>query len=223
MIKLCIFDLDGTLVNSLGDLAAAVNDGLAARGFPVHPTEAYKNFVGDGVMKLLERALPAYAADEARISDMREHFNAYYSKHYLDSTAAYDGIAAVLSKLHSDGITSAVFTNKPQPFALDICATLFPQTFAYVIGNTTEIPRKPDPYAINLIMDKYAAEPQETVMLGDSNVDIYAAKAAGVHSIGCLWGFRTKRELTDAGAEIIISSPDEIMGAIQILDKGAML
>lgn len=223
MIKLCIFDLDGTLVNSLGDLASAVNDGLASRGFPVHPTEAYKTFVGDGVLKLLERALPSYAADDVHIEEMKKHFDEYYSGHYLDSTTAFDGMNEMLGRLNADGRTLTVFTNKPHSFAVSICDTLFPNCFAFVKGNTPELPRKPDPSVIKLMLERYGVKPSEAVMLGDSNVDIYAARAAGIHSIGCLWGFRTRQELADAGAELIIGTPDEIMGAIQILDKGAML
>ncbi len=205
--KLAVFDLDGTLADTLEDLATAVNYGLIKLGYPIHHIDKYNNFVGNGIMKLCERALPAGKSES--LQELYDIFNAFYKNHCMDKTKEYSGITELLRQLSRNNVDIAVATNKDQIFAQKIVSELFPYIkFLKVIGGCKERPKKPSPDIIYEI--KGDREYSEIYMIGDSNVDIETAKNAGIKSIGCLWGFRTESELENAGADYIVSKPSEI-------------
>lgn len=205
--KLAVFDLDGTLADTLEDLATAVNYGLIKLGYPVHHIDKYNNFVGNGILKLCERALPKGKSES--LQELHDIFDSFYKNHCMDKTKEYTGVTELLRQLSKNGVDIAVATNKDQTFATKIVAKLFPYIkFVKVLGGCNERPKKPAPDIIYEI--KGDREYSEIYMIGDSNVDIETAKNAGMKSIGCLWGFRTEQELKDAGADYIVSEPSEI-------------
>lgn len=203
-----IFDLDGTLADTLFDLADATNYGLKKLGYPVHPYESYKKFVGNGVQKLCYRVLPDDKKDDAE--KILEFFNEYYGKHFLDKTSLYDGMRETLARLADKDVILAVATNKPQNFARQIVEKLLPEfDFVKVLGGCAERPKKPDTAIINEIISELP-EDNRVFMIGDSNVDIQTAKNAGITSIGCEWGFRGREELVNAGADFIAEKAEDI-------------
>lgn len=206
---IAIFDLDGTLADTLYDLADAVNYGLEIIGCPVHPYESYRQFVGNGVQKLCCRALPDGKKDNA--GKLLEIFSGYYGTHFLDKTKLYDGMKETLEILAENGVILAVATNKPQNFARQIINKLLPEfDFVKVSGGCAERPKKPDVAIIKEIISEFPEE-ENIFMIGDSNVDIQTAENAGIHSIGCAWGFRGVEELTNAGADFIADVPADIV------------
>lgn len=212
MFKLAIFDLDGTLVDSILDLADAVNVSLTEMGYPVHNIDSYRYFVGEGVIKLCERALPENARNDVKIKELYNKFSDYYGKHYLNKTKPYDGINGVVDYLRSHNVKTAVASNKPHEFTVKIVNSLFKKgSFDLIKGNIDISKRKPSPYILEVIMGELRITKDETVMIGDSGTDILTAKNAGIESIGCLWGFRTRNELEAAGAGFIAEKPDEII------------
>lgn len=219
---LCIFDLDGTLIDSLGDLADACNAVLRARGLPEHEAQAYQYFVGDGVGKLIERMLPEGARTPEVCRACREAFDVQYRRHCLDRTAPYDGIVPLLDALRERGAKTAVLSNKPDVFARHICDALFGSgRFDFVFGQREGVPNKPDPAGILALM-RLAGEPASaTVMAGDSGMDMAAAVNAGVYGIGVAWGFRTGAELSGAGARDIAQTPQQLQALLlQWMEKG---
>lgn len=212
MIKLVIFDLDGTLINSIMDLADATNYALRECGFTEHPVAKYNYFVGDGVNNLILRAIPEGSRCDAIILKVKNLFSEYYNKHYSDKTYIYEGIIPLLNNLKKKGLKLAVATNKPDQFAKEIITNLFGiGIFDFVQGHKEGIPHKPDPRIIKEAMSFLAVSDKETVMIGDTNVDIKTGKNAGIRTIGCLWGFRDELELKEAGADYIVSNPNEII------------
>ena len=207
---LCIFDLDGTLVDSLEDLAEATEYALAQCGYPGHPLDAYKYFVGNGVKKLIERALGAsHINDYARA---RAYFDAYYTEHCLDHTKAYPDMYPQLEKLLAQGNTLAVFTNKPDALAKKVIQACYPLPFQFVQGQTDQYPVKPDPAFLEAYFTSHGRE--SAVFIGDSNVDIETGKCAGLKTIGVTWGNRLESELREAGADAICHQPQEIVWTI---------
>lgn len=207
-----IFDLDGTLADTIEDLADAVNYGLRELGFPEHTIESYKKFVGNGAMKLCIRALPDDKKDMAE--KLHSLFIEYYSRHYLDKTCLYEGIYEILNDLSENGVTLAVSTNKPQSEAREIVSALLPDiNFVKVLGGCDERPKKPDSAIIDEILHGLTKE-NTVYMIGDSNVDIQTAKNCGIISIGCSWGFRGRQELESEGADFIADSPADITNII---------
>lgn len=205
---IAIFDLDGTLADTICDLADATNYGLQKLGYPVHPYESYKHFVGNGVQKLCYRALPD---DKKNDTDrLLEIFNEYYGTHFLDKTKLYDGMKQTLDRLKQNGVILAVATNKPQTFARQIINKLLPEfDFVKVLGGCAERPKKPDTAIITEILSGLP-EDKNIFMIGDSNVDVQTAKKSGIYSIGCAWGFRGREELANAGADFIAEKPEDI-------------
>ena len=207
-----IFDLDGTIADSIADLGNAVNYGLEQLGFPVHTETEYKKFVGNGAMKLCERALPDGNKD--RTAELHKLFKEYYSQHLLDNTAVYDGMKETMEKLSANGVKLAVATNKPEDAAKKIIAKLLPDTeFVKVLGGVDYRPKKPDAAIISEILSELPKE-NKVWMIGDSNVDVQTGKNAGVSVIGCLWGFRSREELETAGADFIAEKPEDIADVI---------
>ncbi len=203
-----IFDLDGTIADTIQDLSNAVNYGLRELRYPEHDLKAYKKFVGNGVEKLCYRALP----DDRKSDSEKLHsfFREYYSEHFLDNTKLYPNIKSTIERLSANGVILAVATNKPQDFARRIISKLLPDTeFIKILGGCSERPKKPDSAVIHEILDGLPKD-NTVYMIGDSNVDIKTAKNADLISIGCTWGFRSKQELESEDADYIIESADEI-------------
>ncbi|MBE6842615.1 MAG: HAD family hydrolase [Ruminococcus sp.] len=215
MYKLIIFDLDGTLINSIDDLADAVNYGLNEMGYEPHETERFKTFVGNGAVKLCERALKKYTSDTEQIKKLHELFSVYYDAHCMDKTYAYDGIKELLDKLKNKNISLAVASNKPHEFTKILVEKIFGKDiFKVIMGKSDKLPAKPAPDIIHEIIKKADAKASQTIMIGDSDVDIMTAHNASISSIGCTWGFRTKTELINAGADFIVDTPSEIENII---------
>ena len=216
MIRLVIFDLDGTLVNSIYDLADSVNYALLNFGYPTHDTEKYRYFVGNGTKKLCERALPEDKRNDAEIERLHEVFLKRYSQSYLNNTVLYDGIGELLSGLLSMGVKCAVASNKTDVFTKMIIDKLLGlNLFCAIIGKREEANAKPSPDIVYEILKTSGVSESDAIIAGDSDVDILTAKNSGIRSVGCLWGFRTYAELKDAGADYIIKKPSELLKIIQ--------
>lgn len=215
MYKCVVFDLDGTLVNSLFDLADSVNKALAKQGLPVHPYDSYKNFVGNGRAKLIERAMGDFAADEQLLKAVTRDYDEDYLVHCLDKTRPYDGVVEMLSELQKNNVRINVLSNKPDEFVNKMLAKLFPGiTFNLAWGKKSDFAPKPDPASLFALLKELSVDKSDCIYVGDSNVDVITAKNAGVDFCGVLWGFRTKEELVTEGAEITVSTADELLKVI---------
>lgn len=212
MKRLVIFDLDGTLINSIKDLGAATNHALAENGFPTHPLEAYPMYVGNGVSKLIERALPEDQRNKSMIEKIRTDFTAYYDVHNTDYTRPYDGIRELLEHLQSHDIMIAVASNKYDAAAKALVTTLFPGiSFAAIEGQKEGVPVKPDPSVVFEILGATHVQKSDVLYVGDSGVDMETARRACVDSVGVTWGFRSVDELRANYANHIVDHPDEII------------
>ena len=212
MKKLIVFDLDGTLLNSLEDLADSANWVLEQHGFPTHPVDAYRYFVGDGVRKLIERILPQEERTEARIEQCRQEFVAYYKVHMEDKTSVYEGITELLVELKNRGLKIAVATNKVHIAVKPLMEKYFPEIrFDSMIGQREGVPVKPAPQIMFDILRETGCEPSEALHVGDTATDIQLAHNAGVTPVGVLWGYRPLKELQEAGAKFIIEKPEELL------------
>lgn len=217
--KAVIFDLDGTLVNSLNDLADSVNTVLKGYGFPLHPLEKYRIMVGNGIKKLVERALPATASTET-VDEALAKFKEIYAVHQLDKTAPYAGITAMLNALKAKKIPLAVCTNKHDEAAKKIIAALFAKgTFQEIIGDLPGLKRKPDPHKVLMLAAHMSVKPEEVAYLGDSSVDMQTAVNAGMLPVGVLWGFRSKEELLENGAKILLERPADLLSKVVFYEK----
>ena len=215
MYKTVVFDLDGTLLNTIDDLADAGNRVCAARGWPQHTTEEYKYFVGNGIPKLVERFSPPEARTPDQLADTLAAFQADYGAHLRDKTAPYPGIPALLARLKAAGVQLAVFSNKADPLARQVVADYFDTAlFDAVRGALPGVPTKPAPQGTLALMQAIGADPAATLYVGDSNVDVDTAHNAGLPCCGVLWGFRTRQELTDAGAEHLAADAEELWNVI---------
>ena len=210
MYKCVMFDLDGTLCDTLRDLAEATNFALRVGGYPQQPLEKYKIMVGNGLTRLMERALPAEAVMKENVMATRAAMLAYYQQHLLDYTRAYPGITALVKRLKEQGKALYVVTNKPQAQASVIVETLFPDCFAGVAGQREGMPTKPDPWGIHLFMEEGGFAAEECLFVGDSNVDAQTAAAGGLECVGVTWGFRSRQELLDAGAGWAVDTAEEL-------------
>jgi len=213
--KLIIFDLDGTLLNTIGDLAACCNHMLRQRGLEEHSYEEYCHFVGNGVTRLVERALPELLRTTDYIAAARKDFVEYYYDNIDNYTVAYDGVHELLQRCVDAGATLAVASNKFHSGTNRLIEKFFGDIeFAAIYGNRDGFPLKPDRAIIDLIMEQCDATADNTYMVGDSGIDIQTARAAGVHSIGVSWGFRDRQELVESGAEYIADNTEELFDAI---------
>lgn len=210
-----IFDLDGTLLNTLEDLADTTNWVCEQHGWPGHPVEAFKGFVGNGAPKLLERVTPpgVELTHELR-KQLLDEFTQRYTAHKSDKTTAYAGMPQALEQLKKAGLTLAVLTNKPDEAAAPIVERYYPGVFDLVQGALLDLPTKPDPTLLYRLMDRIGVKKESTLFVGDSNVDIQTAKNGGLYSCGVLWGFRTRQELEAEGAEHIVERPEELVEVI---------
>ena len=212
--KLVAFDLDGTVADTLADLAASVNAALTLHGLPTYPRDAYRHFVGNGVDNLIRNVL-ADAYTPVLADQVKADFNVYYAAHSMDYTTDYPGVADLLARLSADGVMTAVISNKPDAFVPTILHALYPDhRFTYLSGQRAGIPRKPAPDALQLLLRELGVRPDETLYVGDSDVDVAFAHAAGVKVCGVSWGFRGADELRAAGADCIADNIDELAGVI---------
>ena len=213
--SLVIFDLDGTLLNTIDDLGYACNHALEACGFPTHAIEEYPRLVGNGVNKLIERALPEGQKDEETVLRVRAHFVPYYNAHNCDFTRPYDGIPELLESLKARGCMLAVASNKYQAATEKIVSHFFPGVFDVVLGEREGVPRKPDPQIVRDIEAKLQRDKEPStysvLYVGDSLVDQATAANAGVPFVACSWGFVAREKLEEAGCERIIDSPRELL------------
>jgi phosphoglycolate phosphatase len=208
--KLVIFDLDGTLVNSVQDLGVAINTSLEKMGLPTHSMDKFRYFVGNGIKKLCERSLDS--TQQHRVDELYSLFNEYYGTHYAVYTQVYPHIEETIKQLQSRDIKVAVASNKAENFVVQIVHELLPNIqFDSIKGQVEGRERKPSPDIVFDTLKELNISADEAVMVGDSNVDILTAKNSGLKSIGCLWGFRDYAELSQAGADSIVSTPLEIL------------
>lgn len=211
--KLVIFDMDGTILNTLDDLADAGNYICRQHGYQTHSLEEYKYFVGNGIPKLVERFLPSDVSKEDYDICLREYIE-YYGKHAFDKTSPYDGIPELLLKLRDVGIKIAVNTNKVESAAKDLCSRFFPGLFDFVSGGGIDIIPKPAPDGVYKILKEAGISKKDAektvVFVGDSDVDIQTGKNASIDSIGVAWGFRGQPFLKEHGAEKIAETTDEL-------------
>ena len=210
-----LFDLDGTLLDTLADLADAVNRVMAARGFPQHPVADYRYFVGDGSTKLIERSLPAERRDSATVRECLAQFLREYELNWNVKTRPYPGIAEMLDGLAARKVRLAVLSNKMDAFTRQCVEELLPRwRFEVVLGQRDGVAVKPDPAGALEVARLMKLPPARFLYLGDTSVDMETARAAGMHAVGALWGFRQREELERSGAEIIIAQPQELLGLL---------
>ncbi|MBE5039378.1 HAD family hydrolase [Ructibacterium gallinarum] len=213
MKKICVFDLDGTLVNSIEDIAGAVNRALKQIGRAPYPVSDYRHMVGNGMELLMQRALKEGTRQELLL--LTELYQKEYLSHCCENTKPYSGILKLLNQLKQHGFLLAVLSNKPQVQSEAVVSSLFPaHTFFRIIGQRAEFPRKPAPDSLFALLASAQASKEEAWYIGDSDVDIQLGYNAGVDTIGVSWGFRGKDELKNAGAKQIVDTPLELQKQI---------
>ena len=201
-----VFDLDGTLIDSLADIATAMNRSLASLGMPGHALDAYRGFVGDGARRLAERALPPGRAD--LVDPVLDAYREVYREHALDQTRPYPGIPELLAKVR---VPMAVVSNKPDAPTRQVVAALFPDVpFRWVAGHRSGLPLKPDPFPAREACEHMGVDPESCGFVGDTRIDVDTARAAGMTPIGVAWGFRPD-ELRAAGVDILLDAPADLL------------
>ncbi|HCO94353.1 MAG TPA: HAD family hydrolase [Phycisphaerales bacterium] len=207
-----LFDVDGTLLDTLADIACAANAGLKALGFATHPLESYRRFVGDGAGCLALRVLPEEHQDDETVERCREIIRAEYVKCWADNTRPYPGVPEMLAELEARCIPMTMLSNKPHPATKRVVEGFFPDYhFRIVRGALPSVPIKPDPAGAIQIAEELGIPPERFVYLGDTNTDMRTAVAAGMFAAGALWGFRTAGELTENGAKVLLKTPLEVV------------
>jgi len=206
-----IFDLDGTLVNSLEDLADSMNSVLKSYDYPIHSYEAYKNFIGSGIKSLVSKALPEASVNEELIETCFNSMIEIYRVNCTHKTKPYNGIIELLDQLISRNIKLGVLSNKSDEFTKKIVASIFPDYFEYVVGLSTKTPKKPNPFGALEISKNLGLKPEQLIFVGDTEIDMETANNAKMFSVGVLWGFRSKEKLISAGAKMVISNPLDLL------------
>ena len=215
MKKLVIFDLDGTLLDTIADLAESANYALKQLGYPTHNVETIRTFVGNGINKLLERALPSHEQTEENVIRMRSHFVPYYDVHNADLSNPYPGIVSLLEDLQAKGIQIAVASNKYQEATVKLVKQYFPDIdFIEILGQREGINVKPDPTIVFDIQQKADVSKEDILYVGDSGVDMQTAINAGVDAVGVTWGFRPRAELESFQPMGLIDKAEELLGFI---------
>lgn len=212
-----LFDLDGTLLDSIEDLAESMNAVLERNGHPVHPIESYLYFVGDGAASLVDRSLPKdLSSDADACSAYLEEYRTEYAGRWRSKSRLYDGVSEMLDQLEEDGdVALTILSNKPHRFT-EQCAEHFLDrwNFSVVLGQRDEFPKKPDPAGAIEIADRLGVSVDACLFVGDTSVDILTGRAAGMRTVGVLWGFRPESELREAGAHSVIASPADLMDCL---------
>ncbi|MBC8246428.1 MAG: HAD family hydrolase [Deltaproteobacteria bacterium] len=207
-----IFDLDGTLLDTLEDLADSVNRTLAANGFPTHPVDAYRYFVGDGSKMLITRALPPEHNHPETVTKCFEAFRNDYRQYWKVKTKPFEGIPEMLQQLTELGVKMAILSNKPHEFTRQCVAELLTLwSFEPILGQRETVPLKPDPTGALEIVRQLDRPSSDFLYLGDSAVDMQTATAAGIFPVGACWGFRTASELQESGAKVLIEKPTQLI------------
>jgi len=210
-----IFDLDGTLLNTLGDLTAAANHALRESGYPERTMEEVQRFVGNGVGMLIRRALPTSAdSDEEAFEETLQAFKSYYARHNNDTTAPYPGILEMLERLKQAEVRMAIVSNKNDPNVKALAADYFEPWIGLAVGEREGVRRKPNPDAVFAVMRAWNCDPAATLYVGDSGVDLETARNAGVDCVAVCWGFRSEEELRQAGATMLAHSPAELADGV---------
>ena len=207
--KLVIFDMDGSILDTLEDLADATNYALHQNGFSERTIDEIRRFVGNGIIKLIERACPENTPDEVR-ENVRRSFVSYYGEHCADHTKPYEGIPELLQKLRVAGIKCAVDSNKPDFAVKELCSRYFNGLFDFALGSREGCKNKPDAGAVNEIISLLGIDKTEAVFIGDSDVDVQTALNAGIQCIGVEWGFRGREFLLEHGAHITVKNTGEL-------------
>lgn len=210
MIRTAVFDLDGTILNTIEDMKDAGNWVCRKNGWPEFTAEQYKMMVGHGIPNLVEKFSPKECRSPLLLMNTLSQFSGYYGKHNLDRTRPYDGIPELLRTLKARGVRLAVYSNKADEFTQEIVRHFFDGIFDEIRGKLPNTPVKPDPTGVCLLLDQMDADKQSTAFIGDSNVDIMTGHNAGVTACGVTWGFRDRPELEKAGADVIVESPMEL-------------
>lgn len=218
MIDTIIFDLDGTLLNTLDDLKDSVNYALAKQNFPLRSLNEIRSFVGNGIRLLMERSVPENTNPEIFEACFAD-FCDYYKAHMEDKTVPYDGINAMLANIKAEGFKTAVVTNKADFAAQDLCKRMFGDTIDLVVGSSDDRPNKPAPDGVYYAFEKLGSKRENSVFVGDSDTDILTANNAGIPSIGVLWGFRDRATVENAGAKYIAESVKELEKMLILLKK----
>lgn len=210
MKQAVIFDLDGTLLNTLGDLRAATNHALEVRGLAPRSMDEIRRFVGNGIRLLICRAMPEGTPD-AEIDAALDDFKAYYAAHIHDRTVPYDGIPQLLTALRKRGVKVAVLSNKIDSASQELIGYFFPGKTDVVFGEHVGVPRKPDPTSCRMVMQQLGVQPEQVLYVGDSGTDMQTAKNAGLYAVGVTWGFRSREVLTENGADVLVDHPEQIL------------
>ncbi|WNG21287.1 HAD family hydrolase [Cystobacter fuscus] len=217
-LRAALFDLDGTLVDSLHDIGAAMNHALSTHGLSPHPLAAYRHFVGEGAQVLVARAVPeahAHAREPVLVT-----YRAFYAEHMLDHTRPFPGILPLLERLAGEGVKLAVLSNKPDAATRRLVTELLPGVrFAAVYGERAGVPRKPDPTAALGVAAELGVEPGGCAFIGDTSVDMDTARAAGMYGVGVTWGFRDEQELRTHQARVIARSVEELLQYLLALPR----
>lgn len=210
-----IFDLDGTLLNTLEDLTIAGNHVCESRGWPTYTADQFRYKVGNGQIKLIERLIPAEFMGNGRVFEQAlADFRAFYAEHKEDHTAPYPGILELLDELRERGVTCAVLSNKDHAATVPLVERYFGDRVALAQGRIDAFPPKPDPAITAHVLEQLNADPKTALYVGDSNVDIACGHNAGMRSCGVAWGFRGRAELEDAGADYVIDTPEELLDIV---------
>jgi phosphoglycolate phosphatase len=214
--KAILFDLDGTLLDTLEDIADSANRVLAGRGLPTHPVDAYREAVGQGARQLIVNILPDADRDTDTIRTCLDDFLGGYGQNWNKKTKPYAGVRELLDALKTRGIKLAVLSNKPAEFTVKCVNELLPGwTFDAIIGASDDMPNKPDPAGAVEVARRLNIAPEEILFVGDSGIDMRTAVAAGMFAVGALWGFRGRDELLREGAKVLVNHPREILKLIQ--------
>lgn len=212
-----LFDLDGTLLDTLEDLASATNRSLARRGFPTHERGSYRGMVGWGIRHLVEAALPPEARGLETVEEVAREVNAYLRDHPVVATRPYPGIEQLLAELERRKVRLAILSNKPDELTRSVVSELLGGVhFEAIQGARDDLPRKPDPTAALLLAKRMGLSPAEMLYLGDSDVDMQTATGAGMYPVGAAWGFRTREELSRHGARVVIERPEALLGLLSL-------
>ena len=211
--KAIIFDLDGTILDTLQDLANSLNHALRTHGYPERSLDEVRRFIGNGIKMLVRRGCPADASEQAQ-EEALATFRVHYDLHCKDFTGPYEGINDLLEALLSKGIRTAVVSNKIEPAVIVLCDEHFPGKFEYTVGNRPDLAPKPDPASVNEVIEKMGLDRKDIVYIGDTEVDIETARNAGIDCIGVDWGFRDGAYLRDLGAKYIVNTPKEVLDIV---------